>query len=404
MWRVVGDFLSENQALLPAVGAVVGALLAFALGASEPAPADGGWAITAGEVRNLLLTGLSLLFAGLAIVIAMASATLQNVVGKFSPRIVRIYTRDPWDKAVIATFAMAAAYAATLWLQMRAFATDDLAPTDAVLVGVLLIGLTGSSMIWYTGALVRWFRVDRVLSLLSRLALSAARSDSRPAGAETVSLKDGDPTLAGHSQPLPAAEPGYLAAVDVDGLLELAEEHDVAFSITRELGSRVARGGQIGTVVTDERGDGIAPPLPDIANQIAITPDRPVGGVLGFEIVVMVDIAIMALSPAVNDPNTAVQVIEEMAVLFTRLTEFEMGPYALRDRAGGQRVMIQSPTFAEYLELATTQIILYGSDDPLVARALVRFGEVLEVANVPQHERQAVQDVVGRLKSVPVSH
>jgi hypothetical protein len=159
----------------------------------------------------------------------MASVTLQNVVGKFSPRMVRVYTRDPWDKAVIATFAMAAAYAATLWLQMRAFATDDPAPTDPVLVGVLLIALTGISMIWYTGALVRWFRVDRVLSLLSRFALSAARSDPRPAGAETVSLEDGDPMPTGHPQPLPAAEPGYLAAVDADGLLELAEKHDVAF-------------------------------------------------------------------------------------------------------------------------------------------------------------------------------
>jgi hypothetical protein len=59
-----------------------------------------------------------------------------------------------------------------------------------------------------------------------------------------------------------------------------------------------------------------------------------------YGVVVLVDIAIMALSPAVNDPNTAVQVIESMARLFPELARVRLAPFGRSDAEGRQRVAV----------------------------------------------------------------
>jgi len=84
----------------------------------------------------------------------------------------------------------------------------------------------------------------------------------------------------------------------------------------------------------------------------------------------MVDMAIMALSPSVNDPNTAVQVIDQMMFLFPGLSQFRSGPVSRLDGNGVQRVIVQGWTLGDYVRIATEQIVKYSGGDPAVIRAL----------------------------------
>ena len=87
--RSVNEAASENQWLLPVAGSVLGVLLALLLGrvGSDPDPAT--WSVTVAEARNSVLSALSILFAGLSIVLALGSVTIQNVIGRFSLRLLR---------------------------------------------------------------------------------------------------------------------------------------------------------------------------------------------------------------------------------------------------------------------------------------------------------------------------
>ena len=117
---------------------------------------------------------------------------------------------------------------------------------------------------------------------------------------------------------------------------------------------------------------------------------RSLGQAAGYGIFVLVDIAIMALSPGVNDPNTAVQVIEQMTFLFPQLAQVRSGPLGRTDADGRQRVAVRAWALGDYIEMATTQILLYVGEDPAVIRALGHFVRVLEGLELGERDKKAV--------------
>ena len=125
---------------------------------------------------------------------------------------------------------------------------------------------------------------------------------------------------------------------------------------------------------------------------VAVSDTRELGQSLEYGIVALVDIAIMALSPAVNDPNTAVEVIEEMGSIFPELSDTPLGPYAVPDATSWPRVVLVAPTFGELVRLATTQIVLYGATDPFVVDALEEFAETLADLDLGDDDRRVVAD------------
>jgi len=397
--RSAGEAVSENQWLLPVAGSVIGVLLALVLDRVIPAPDPAVWTIDVGGARNGLISTLSILFAGLSIVLALASVTIQNVVGRFSLRMLRIYLRNPWDKAVIAVFAMSATFILSEWYLFRALPPEALAPIGGVLMSALLLFLCGAMMISYISILSGWFRVDRTVRRVAKLTLQAARSVERQHQQDSPV-----PHSAFQRQPdtilLLAHRSGYLTEVDLDGLLDLAVRYDVDFVIERGTGWSIVRGEPIGWIAAGENGS-VKPELAEnFADVIDITEERELNQDTGYGVLVLVDIAIMALSPGINDPNTAVQVIEEMTALFPQLAQVRLGPVGRVDAQGRQRVAVRALTFGEYVEMATAQIVMYTGKDPLVLMALKRFARVLQGLDLTENDRLAVETFEARVREL----
>ena len=75
----------------------------------------------------------------------------------------------------------------------------------------------------------------------------------------------------------------------------------------------------------------------------------------------LVDIALKALSPAINDPYTAVMSVERLTSLLAALAPRRLGDIVLHDPKGPSRVVACFPTFADYVDLAIGQIRRYGA-------------------------------------------
>jgi uncharacterized membrane protein len=394
--RWLAENLSEVQWLLPAVGVLLGALVAVFVSQADNFLAPNMWAIAAGEARSGLLSGLSILFAGLGIVLALASVTIQNVIGRFSLRMLRIYLRDPVDKVVIAAFAMAATFMLLEWFHLRMLPPDAVAPGAGMLVAGLLMLVSAATMIWYLSHLTSWFRLSSALQRVTKQILKTARSvedwssNAYPA-AEYAFERPPDAVL------LPAHKSGFLTDLDLQRTYDLAVRNDVEFVIDREMGASVVRGEPIGWIVAGESRSGGLPSSDQVEEIFDITQEREMDLAVWYGIVVLVDIAIMALSPSVNDPNTAVQVVEEMAVLFPQLARFRLGPVCLADAKGRQRVAVRISTLGSYIELATTQIILYGSQDPEVIKALRHLVAVLETLELTEDSQEVVKALALRI-------
>ncbi|MEV0850235.1 DUF2254 family protein [Streptomyces sp. NPDC049954] len=84
----------------------------------------------------------------------------------------------------------------------------------------------------------------------------------------------------------------------------------------------------------------------------------------------LVDIAIRALSPGINDPTTAVQALDQIEAVLLRFASRPLGPATVQDRRGVDRVVIPRPDWATLLDLALAEVLLYGAGSLQIQRRL----------------------------------
>jgi len=117
----------------------------------------------------------------------------------------------------------------------------------------------------------------------------------------------------------------------------------------------------------------------------------------GFALRIMVDIALMALSPAVNAPTTAVQVLDHLEETLRTIGRAELERQSRRcDENGRLRVVIPTPGWDQYLALGVAEIRLYGGSAIQVVRRLRALLQTLRSTVRPEY-RAAVEAELARL-------
>ena len=110
-----------------------------------------------------------------------------------------------------------------------------------------------------------------------------------------------------------------------------------------------------------------------------------------FGIRQLVDVACKALSPAVNDPYTAVQAVDHLSVIFCTLARRPLGTHVARDGQG--IVIVPARRFGDYLAVMCGLIRRYGAAEPTVANALLRLlGNCAAVAADDPERRAAIEE------------
>jgi len=119
-----------------------------------------------------------------------------------------------------------------------------------------------------------------------------------------------------------------------------------------------------------------------------------------FAVRVLVDIAVRALSPAVNDPTTAVQVLDRIEDLLRFASRRQLDIGAGRDAEGALRLVFPTPSWRDLLDLSLTEIRIYGIGSPQVLRRmrallvrLVEYSPERRHADVEAHLRLLEQAV-----------
>ena len=118
-----------------------------------------------------------------------------------------------------------------------------------------------------------------------------------------------------------------------------------------------------------------------------------------YAIRLLVDIAIKALSPAVNDPTTAVQALDQIEDLLLRLGQRHLEIGAFRDREGKLRLVVPFPTWDDILRLAFGEICSYGATSVQVMRRINALVADLTLA-VPEERRPALRYWDARLEAI----
>ena len=115
-----------------------------------------------------------------------------------------------------------------------------------------------------------------------------------------------------------------------------------------------------------------------------------------FSFRIMVDIALKALSPAINDPTTATLAVDQIHRLLRVVGRRRLRGEVLTDGLGQPRVIYHTPNWEDFIHLSCTEIRHCGANNVQIARRLRAMFDNLLVA-LPRHRHQAVRDECDRL-------
>ena len=328
------------------------------------------------------------------IVFSLTFVMIQFSATAYSPRLVLWIARDPVMSHALGIFS------ATFLYGIAALAGIDRSgsgrvPFFSVWVEVgLLIASVGMfiALIHRIGLLqinrMLVFTGDQGRKVISTIypSFSSAVAVNKPDNLDTLHRTQ---TLIHHGGPR------SIQAVDIIYLVNLAKASSGIIEIVVAVGDTVVEL----TPLLHVRGARELIPEDKLRGGIEVGSERTFDQDPKYAIRLLVDIAIKALSPAINDPTTAVQALDQIEDLLMRLGRryLEVGSY--RDTDGKLRLVVPFPTWDDLLCLAFDEISSYGATSVQVMRRMNALVADLSRA-VPEERRPALELWDARLKAI----
>ena len=337
-----------------------------------------GWIYTgsAEGARSMLSTiaGSMLTVAGLTFSITVAALTLAS--SQFGPRLLRNFVRDTGNQVVLGTFIAGYMYCLLVLRTVRGQEDNAFVPQISVTVGVGMALAGVAVLIYFIHHIAQSIQVAHLIARVGedldeaidrlfpeQVGRSAAKGMRRqvaediPGGFEHEAIS------------IPARAGGYMQAVDNKRLLELATGDDLIVRLVRQPGD---------WVVQDRTLAHAWPPAhvnADLSQRIdnifVMGSQRTHTQDVEFPIHQLVEIAVRALSPGINDPHTAMMCVDRLGAALWRLAGREFpSPYRY-DEQGQLRVIAKPVTWAGITDKAFNEIRQYGRTSAAVTIRLL---------------------------------
>jgi uncharacterized membrane protein len=376
----------------------------IALGLALPRIAVGFTVPRAETTQMLFAVGAGLL-SFLAIAFSLTFLVVQFGSTTYTPRLNLFYTSPRiWHEFGFITgvlvFAFAAAYSDTF-----AHASGEASGERmSGLVPIVMIALLMGAIVVYRNLQMRAFGSIELGSILAevtergRQVLDGVYADELPRDADATRQNEeerGHRTLPEGSREIAwPRRSGIIQDVDVPGIIAAARSADAVVEIVVPTGEMVHRRAPVAVI------HGSADPSLEAAVVKAVR----TGTGRTFEqdptmaFRVLVDIALRALSPAINDPTTAVQVLDCEEDLLRMLAGRDLDAGEITGPHGKTRVLLALPEWDDYVALAVDEIVDAGADNVRIRRRVECLLREL-IALAPESRREPLQARLDELAS-----
>jgi uncharacterized membrane protein len=378
----------------PVLGMVV-ALVAVPVVAAVDRTVSGNAGYNADTVRSVLGTLSASMFTFIVFVSSALLVVVQLAGAQLSPRVLGIVFRDPVTRFAMTTFVFTFTVTLAVLVRVTEFAppitTQVAAYSCLVSLGVFLY------LVDHIGNELRPSGILRTVGRLGRAVIDSVYPRPIDAAATAPALKDdGDgPPPAIVTSP----DDGVVQAFDIRGLAALAVRGDCVIELVPQVGDPVAEGDPLFRI-RGKLTDAMAHAL---MQSVALGQERTVEQDPRFVFRIMVDIASKGLSPAINDPTTAVLAIDQIRHLLRLIGARCLDEGQVHDGAGRLRLVYRTPDWDDFVQLAVTEIRHFGGTSVQVARRLRAMLEGL-IQSLPadraeplRHELKVLRDSTQRL-------
>ncbi|MEV0745479.1 DUF2254 domain-containing protein [Streptomyces sp. NPDC050273] len=330
------------------------------------------------DTQTIVVTVSSAMMTFIGVVFSISLVAVQMASGQLTPRVVRIFVRSRISKLTLSVFL--ATFVFSLLVLSSYESTVD--PRHVVSVPflqsvltALLVGLSLLLFIAYVSSTLRLMQVGPVVDRITRDSFHVLRR--MPVGGP----QEGGVLPAESGQIPHEGRAGVLRDVNVARLVRVARRQGVVLRLIPRLGDFVVPG----TPVLAVHG-GAAPARHALRYTVWVGVERTLHQDLAFGLRQLSDIALRALSPAVNDPTTAVQCLDRIVQFLAAVAKLPLGVVHHRDRKGSVRLIQDVPEWADLVDLGFEEIRRCATDSPQVTRRLLAGIDDLVVLAGPERQ------------------
>jgi uncharacterized membrane protein len=348
-----GAVLSAVEETVPAISRAVPTVL---FPSADPQVAQ----VILGCIATSTMTIVSIVFAILLMTLTLASM-------QFSPRIIVSFTQDRVTQQTLGIFLGTFAYCLAALPAARSQPVP-FAPV-ATVFGAMLLAL--ASVGWLLFFINHISRAISVNHIVDRIAWETEQviEDMMPHPRRGASPEPSSEESAAPGAPVPNRVSGYIRYINTDRLLALGTAAGRTIRVLRRVGHFVPAG----VPLVEVSGPSAPSELLDaVLGAFDLGPTRTLEQDAEFGVLQIVDIALRAISPAVNDPSTAISCVDQLSRILIRFAARERPAALLRDGTGSVRVRLVWPDFERMLEAAFEQIRQYAKADLAVNLRMMR--------------------------------
>lgn len=386
MYNLRGGFLIRPLTIALTLGCA-GAFLSWL---EEKFPVTSAWVPTVlfpshadPQVTQVILAGIAAsIMTVVSIVFAILLMTLTLASMQFSPRIIVSFSRDrvtQWTLGIfLGTFLYCMATLPTAHSLPQPFA-----PVATVLGAMVLALVCVGLLLFFIHHISRAISVNHIVDRIAQ-ETEAMINEIMPWPHQLNHLEHAEALRPNPSEvAVLSHDSGYIRFVDARRLVALAKHYHVTIRVLRRVGQFVPAGIPVMMVSKGKRlpPEGIA----ELLAAFDFGPTRTLQQDVEFGVLQIVDVALKAISPAVNDPTTAISCVDQLSRILIRFASREPPEDLLYDPPGIVRASIGWIHFEHLLDAAFEQIRMYSKTDLAVSLRLLRaFGDI--AASTPDLE------------------
>ena len=373
-WR--RENLRTNLWLVPSLevlGAAVlfGCTLSLDRAAYRGAFAVPAWMISgsADAARQILTAIAAAVITVVGVVFSIILVTLTLASTQFGPRMLRNFIRDRGTQLTLGTFVATFVYAVLVLVSIGPGSHGDFVPHIGVTTTLGLMVADLGVLIYFIHHTAVSIQLPQVIASIARDLADAIETqggdqhfhdrgpERGPGTTEIVAL------LESGSEAVLASASGYVQFIRLDSLVTFATDADVVLSLMHRPGHFITQGQPVATVWPPTA----AVQVSDVLGRSHLTgPNRILSQDVSFGIDQLVEIAIRALSPAVNDTFTALTCIDWLGDSLCKVMRHWHPARVHRDSQGYIRVMAAQPSYERLVQRAFEKIRQAGQGMPAI--------------------------------------
>jgi len=355
---------------------------------------------TPGEIRTMLISMAGTILATAGVVFTLLTLPLSTVAAQYGSRLLRVFLGDRTTQFVLGIFAATFVYCLASALSIPPVEVEPDGPQITATVGLYLMLAAFASLILLVQHISTMLQAPNIAAAAGAELRDVVLAEVPEQAEEREGLKEGskvlpDTLVEKEGYPIRVTQSGSIQYIDPEYILTLAQENDLIIRLLRKPGHIVWRDSQVAIVWPAER---VNEELEhQIRNAFRIGNGRTPTQDVAYGVNQLVEMAVRAMSPAINDPFTAMtclNYIGEGLALFIK--HGEKTPYYY-DQNSRLRLILEPITFAELLDDAFDMLRHASCDN---ASVLLHMLEVIQTISQEVNSTKANRELLRHINLI----